>query len=240
MRNMLRLITLDANNTLFRVRGSVGQIYNAISKQYGHFLDEKNLNNEFNKAYKFYYKKYPNFGVKNDMTAQCFWYKIVHDTFVNTGLDDKAVITKIADSLYLDFTLSSNWELFDDVHPVLQYLKSKDFDLGVVSNFDERLPLILEGLDVLKYFSFVLCSTEVKIVKPSPEIFELALRKAGVEPDEALHVGDNIMLDYNAAKAVGMSAFVLDRFKSFKQEHRDSVSDPSHIITNLEPLMKFQ
>lgn len=238
---MFRLITLDANNTLLRVRGSVGNLYRKVAKQYGQSFDEKELDNEFIKAYKIYNKKYPNFGVDHNITTQCFWYKIVRATFVNSGLKDDDLISKIASSLYQDFALSKNWELFDDVHPVLQHLKTKGYTLGIVSNFDERLPTILEGLGVLEYFSFVLCSTEVKVAKPLPGIFNLALQKAGVEPVEALHVGDNLMLDYNAAKAVGMSAFLIDRFKNFKQEktEKESVIDPSHIITKLEALLSL-
>ncbi|XP_020891975.1 haloacid dehalogenase-like hydrolase domain-containing protein 3 [Exaiptasia diaphana] len=232
---MIRLITLDAFNTLLTVRGSVGQIYSKTAKQHGLCINPMLLDSQYKKIYKNYYKKYPNFGVQNNISTQCFWHKIVHTTFKNSGCEDDDLISNIASSLYQDFRLPENWQLFDDVHPVLDLLKNTGYKLGVVSNFDERLPAILQGLDVLKYFSFVLCSTEVKVAKPSPKIFQLALQHGEVKAYQALHVGDSVVKDYNAAKAIGMKAYVIDRFFNFTLED-NSVVDPNHVITSLKPL----
>ena len=47
--------------------------------------------------------------------------------------------------------------------------------------------------------------------KPEPAIFELALTRLGVEPHEALHVGDHPEKDAAGALAVGMRAVLVDR-----------------------------
>jgi REG-2-like HAD superfamily hydrolase len=234
---MFRLITLDVHNTLLRVRGSVGQLYSKTALNYGYRLDAKILESEFRKTYKVYCDKYPNFGVQDNMSTQDWWRKIVSKTFKNTGCKDDQVVQDMAGSLYREFTLASNWELFPEVKSVLKRLKNRGYCLGIVSNFDERLPQILNGLDILSYFSFVLCSTEVKVAKPSPEIFQLALEQGGVSSKEALHVGDNINLDYRASIAVGMSAYLVDRHKDLKLN--DIGINPDHILSDLNLLLNL-
>lgn len=63
--------------------------------------------------------------------------------------------------------------------------------LAVVSNFDTRLKPILKGLGVLDLFHGVVVSAEVGAEKPNPVIFEIACRILGVEPGEALVIGDD-------------------------------------------------
>ena len=230
---MLRLITLDVNNTLLRIRGSVGELYSKTAQKYGLNFDSKTLDTEFKKVYSIHYDKYPNFGVRDGMSTREWWSDIVSKTFQNAGCQDDKTVQDIASFLYAEFTQPSKWEVFPEVKTVLQHLQSKGFTLGVVSNFDERLPEILDRLDLIKYFSFVLCSTEVKIAKPSLEIFQLALEQGGTSPEEALHVGDNISLDYYPPIAVGMSAYLVDRDRSYKESCK---IPPDRVIPNLNPL----
>lgn len=58
------------------------------------------------------------------------------------------------------------------------------------------------GLDC--YFSFAYTAASAGAAKPDPTMFRLALKKANVQPTEALHVGDSLALDIAAAAAVGM------------------------------------
>ena len=91
------------------------------------------------------------------------------------------MISTIGRDLYQDFSGGQNWELFPDVIPTLEKLKSSQVILGVVSNFDERLrelnkicefditfhlDRILKCLDIEKYFTFVLAAYEVSCAKP--------------------------------------------------------------------------
>ncbi|HEU5248802.1 MAG TPA: HAD-IA family hydrolase, partial [Thermoanaerobaculia bacterium] len=43
------------------------------------------------------------------------------------------------------------------------------------------------------------------------EIFHRACRRIGVEPAEALHVGDSVAEDFQGARRAGLSALLLDR-----------------------------
>ena len=50
-----------------------------------------------------------------------------------------AVMLKVGERVYRDFSGPKNWELFPDVHSVLETIKSAEVKMGVISNFDERL-----------------------------------------------------------------------------------------------------
>jgi putative hydrolase of the HAD superfamily len=58
--------------------------------------------------------------------------------------------------------------------------------------------------------SDVIDSTRVGVTKPDPRIFHLALKRAGVAPGAAVHVGDMLSTDVAGAQAAGIPAVHLD------------------------------
>jgi len=54
-------------------------------------------------------------------------------------------------------------------------------------------------------------SCEAGVEKPGSGIFETALSAMGVAPDEALHVGDDLVSDYEGSRAAGMHGVLLVR-----------------------------
>ena len=61
----------------------------------------------------------------------------------------------------------------------------------MVSNFDTRLRPLLEALELAPLFDTIVVSAEVCAEKPNPLVFETACQQLGIEPAEALHVGDD-------------------------------------------------
>lgn len=56
----------------------------------------------------------------------------------------------------------------------------------------------------------VLDSAVIGIAKPDPRIFALALSKAGVPADRAVHVGDSVLADVEGARAAGIAPVHFD------------------------------
>lgn len=54
--------------------------------------------------------------------------------------------------------------------------------------------------------------------KPNPEIFKIALSRAGsnILPEEALHIGDSLRKDFVPAATLGMHSLLLNRFDSME------------------------
>lgn len=94
---------------------------------------------------------------------------------------------------------------------MLDALRARGLKLLVVSNWDSKLPALLDRLDLTRHFDAVVVSALVGASKPAREIFETALSVAGVAAHEALHVGDSPSEDYEGARAAGLPALLLDR-----------------------------
>ncbi len=87
----------------------------------------------------------------------------------------------------------------------LSELSSSGKSLGLVSNADVN-EIAGWGESPLKaYFSCAVFSCEVGYVKPEREIYEIALKELGIEPMDALYVGDGGSDELQGAKNVGMT-----------------------------------
>jgi FMN phosphatase YigB (HAD superfamily) len=89
-------------------------------------------------------------------------------------------------------------------------LRGRGLAVGIVSNWSEALPGILEALGVLERVDFCLVSAIERAEKPEPEIFRRALERAASEPGEALHAGNDVSLDVRGALASGILPVLVD------------------------------
>ena len=81
----------------------------------------------------------------------------------------------------------------------------------MISNMDRRGDELAESLGLAPYLDFAVTSLEAGAEKPHPPIFRAALERADVEPDSAVHVGDQTTSDVEGARAVGINPVLLDR-----------------------------
>ena len=100
---------------------------------------------------------------------------------------------------------------YPDVEPALRELRERGTTVVIASNWDCSLPEWLQPTGILELVDGVVTSAEVGAAKPSPRVFERALAIAGVEPAEALHVGDKVDNDIEGAAAAGVRAVLLQR-----------------------------
>jgi putative hydrolase of the HAD superfamily len=106
-----------------------------------------------------------------------------------------------------------NFDIYEDVLPVLSDLRARGLKLGLVSNTGRDLDEFVRhhGLDV----DAAVSSGVHGKTKPHPTIFQAALDRLGVAAADAAMVGDSIDDDVEGARAVGMRAFLLDRDNRF-------------------------
>lgn len=101
--------------------------------------------------------------------------------------------------------------LFDDVAPVLTDLKARGLVLGLISNVEHDITPTLKELGLMSWLDVVVTSQGSGLSKPQPGIFREGLRQAGVQPSEAIYVGDQYQVDCLGASQAGMKAILLDR-----------------------------
>lgn len=103
-------------------------------------------------------------------------------------------------------------EVYEDVIPTLTKLKSRGLILGLITNLGREVTVTCDKIGLTPHFNFLLSSREVGAEKPDPAIFLAALERAGVQPAEAIHVGDQYLSDVKGARGVGIQPLLLDRY----------------------------
>jgi putative hydrolase of the HAD superfamily len=162
-------------------------------------------------------------------TQRSFWVGFYRQVLAALGHEGR----ELAEALFAAFSDPAGYRLFDDARPALEALAGRGLKLGVVSNFEPWLEdvLALEGVDHL--FAAVAISGKLGVAKPDPEIFLAALEEAGADPAATVHVGDQPGNDVAAARAVGITPVLIDRFA----RHPDP--DGAHRVEDLLGLVRL-
>ncbi|NXR41571.1 HDHD3 protein, partial [Zosterops hypoxanthus] len=205
----LRLLTWDVKDTLLRLRQPVGQSYAAEARAQGLQVQPEALGRSFREVYGAQSRRFPNYGHGQGLSSRQWWLDVIKQSFRLSGVQDEAALAKVAEKLYRDYCSSENWELLPGAAETLRRCRQLGFRMGIVSNFDNRLEVILSQCELRQHFQFVLTSEAAGVAKPDGRIFQQALRLGGARPGQAAHVGDDYSRDYRAARAVGMHAFLL-------------------------------
>jgi len=101
--------------------------------------------------------------------------------------------------------------LYPDAEPTLSRLRGEGFSMGLISNAPADTLRAVEALGLKAYLDHIVISGSVGYTKPHPEIFRIALKLAGVESKEAVHVGDLYEADVVGARNAGIEGILLDR-----------------------------
>jgi putative hydrolase of the HAD superfamily len=207
-------IFLDAVGTLFGVRGSVGEMYLNVTRQFGVVLDPEHLDQAFYASFKAApMMAFPGVELAAIPQREYDWWKAVaEDTFQRAGVYEQFTdFSAFFAQLYAYFAGPDPWIIYPDTFRFLNYWHRRAVPLGVLSNFDTRIHAVLDALQLRPYFDSVTISTEVGAAKPSPLMFTAALAKHNCPPEAAWHIGDSFQEDYEGAKAAGLRAFWLKR-----------------------------
>lgn len=94
--------------------------------------------------------------------------------------------------------------------PALELAHSAGVRTAVISNSNGSVRKIMESVGLADLLDFVIDSGEVGVEKPDPRIFQIALERAGVQPADAVYVGDLYSVDVLGARAAGLDAILLD------------------------------
>ncbi|MCX6001019.1 MAG: HAD-IA family hydrolase [Chloroflexi bacterium] len=109
------------------------------------------------------------------------------------------------------FSVGFKFKNYDDSLPALGALKGKKMQMGVISNIGEQIDSYLDKAGFTGYFAHKITSFEAGCDKPQPQIFQLALKRAGIAAAEALFVGDQYDLDVIGARSAGIKPILINR-----------------------------
>jgi putative hydrolase of the HAD superfamily len=90
---------------------------------------------------------------------------------------------------------------------VLEAIRKEGYRIGMIANGDSAsIRSIIEATGLQGYFEVIVISEEMGIEKPYQRIFEVALTKLGVKPENAVMVGNRIDADILGANRAGMKS----------------------------------
>jgi len=141
------------------------------------------------------FRKYDNNGYSNKV-------EVLNSLFDEYPPDYRIPSPEIYDfwnARFIDF-FSLEEGVLDTIRLIVSGVKTAIITNGYTKT--QNAKIAKAGLD--KIFDTVIISEEAGVKKPDPQIFNLALQKLGVSPQEALYVGDNLVNDVDGCQKAGM------------------------------------
>lgn len=228
----IRHIFFDLDNTLWDHRKNAILTLNEL-------FQRKEINEKYNLLFDEFHAKY------NEINED-LWIKIrdgiidkdflrkhrFYDTFLHFDIDDEE-LADYFEKHFLDEIINYN-ELIDGTLDILEYLKSKDYQLHVVSNgFHEVTNRKVEKSGLKKYFETITSAEDAHAMKPDERIFEYSLNVANAKKSESIFIGDDWIADVKGAQNFGMEVIFFDALRENKTEKG------LKIIQNLEEIRNF-
>ncbi|WP_319502029.1 YjjG family noncanonical pyrimidine nucleotidase [uncultured Draconibacterium sp.] len=143
---------------------------------------------------------------KKELTRQRF--QLTFDSFTINHLDALAM-----NDLYLQ-EMPKQSHLIDGAKEILDYAKLKGYRLFIITNgFKEVQHEKLKRAGLAAYFEKVFISEEIKMPKPSREIFEHAIKSSNAKKKNSLMIGDDWDVDICGATNFGIDAVYFNRLK---------------------------
>jgi len=199
----LRAVLFDVDFTLCRPGPELSaDRYARIAARHGITLDTGSYD-DAREAAVLNLKRHPEL-----LHDESIWHRFTEDIFIGMG-GPAALANECATEIEEGWGVSENFELFEDVLPVLDELRRAELRIAVVSNGIRDLHAFVahHRLDV----DAIVDSRPHGRVKPHPTIFQAALAALAVAPGDAVMVGDSLEEDIDGARALGMRAILLDR-----------------------------
>ncbi len=199
----LKAVLFDVDFTLVRPGPELGpEGYVRLARRHGLELDASRYAEARAKALETL-RRHPELQHDEEIWI-AFSERIVHGM---GGNSDAA--RQIAVEIERAWEVSENFDLYEDVVPVLDELRRNGLKIGLVSN---------GARDIDEFVRHHRLTVDAAVgsrahgkVKPDPSIFLAALERLGVAAEETIMVGDTLEDDIEGARAVGIRAILLDR-----------------------------
>ncbi len=235
------VVFFDVGGTLMEVSPSVGYVYSKALADRGASVPPGSIQHAFDRAWGVVSEAVPHGSDRYALFPggeEEWWRRVSSHAFDLCGV--AADRRPPVEELRSHFARADAWQIFPETRDVLRNLAVGGYRLGVISNWDSRLPRLLASLDLDGHFESVIYSAAEGVEKPHPAIFAAALEAFGVSAAGAVHVGDRLEEDYAGARSAGLRA-VLVRREPIGPELLEEVSHWGHeedVVTDLEAAVR--
>lgn len=157
--------------------------------------------------------------------------------------DVSAEVKKFHDRFYA--AASSRLRLIPDARELLHELAQRGYTVILATSAPAKeLAVLLALLDVADEVDVVTSGDDVDTAKPAPDIIEVALQRAAVEPADAVMIGDSVW-DVEGARRAGVACIGVLTGGYAEQELRDAGAidvypSVSELLDALDQILRFQ
>jgi putative hydrolase of the HAD superfamily len=203
-------LLLDAMGTLIGLREPVGRTYARLAAAHGLSLDPQRIEQGFREAYgQAPPLAFPGLaGAELRQAELAWWSERIRCSLAAAGAP--TLPEPLGEALFNHYAEASAWQVYTDVASQLPRWWQRGLKLAVVSNFDSRLPGLLQQLGLARWLSAVVVSSSAGAAKPDAAPFRLALEQLQLEAGQVWHVGDSAE-DVAGAAAAGLACIRVRR-----------------------------
>lgn len=211
-------LCFDATGTLIEMSTSVGEVYAELAARFEVALPAWRLDDAFRRII----SNAPPRGIDGKSVSEReaneveWWTERVRQTFQATDstvrIED---LRGFGRALFDTYCEASRWRTLPGIPQTLARLAAAGHPMGIVSNFDHRLPVILEAMDINMFFSVVEIPSKHGARKPDRRLFEAAATTLARELGELVYIGDDEPAVLDAIGRLGIRVLdvaTLDRF----------------------------
>ena len=208
---MIKAIFFDFYNTLVYFFPTVEDIQLCACKELGLTVTKEGLIKGYNTADSFFNRENSLMPISDRSERERTEFFAVYEKMILEGAGITVSFTLATQVWELTTLIPRRFRLFGDVKSTLKDLKKLGLTLGIITNLNQDMDVLLNELDLQTIIDVIVTSSEVGVEKPHPSIFLRALDKVGITPQEAIHVGDQLFSDAQGAKAVGIKPVLIVR-----------------------------
>ena len=188
--HMIKAIFFDFYNTLVRFWPPLPQIQHAACQNLGIRVPAENLARGYAIA-DLYFNEENHLQPLGERTTEDrakFFARYEQIILDEAGV---SVTLRMAKEIW-DMAIAVPKELveFEDTRPVLAELKGRGYRMAVLTNLRRDMYELTHRLGIQDYLEFTITGGEVA-QKPATAIFEAALKRMAIAPEQAMHVGDS-------------------------------------------------
>ncbi len=200
----LKAVFFDADDTLYRVRDSVGTRYHPYFTSFGINTTPEEIDKVIPIAWEALSKSYENreekYKTSHDRDQEV-WREYV--SYVLEHFTDRQITEELFQAIYHEFGKAESRELMPHVKELVIHLRKRGMITGVLTNNDKRIHELVPGLGLSNHFDHIFCASDIGYKKPATELFRALEDVVNCNPNEMLYVGDCLKSDMAGGKQAG-------------------------------------
>lgn len=105
--------------------------------------------------------------------------------------------------------------IYDGMENLIAAVKKAGYKIYILSNINSHFRDNAHKVDVLKLFDGTVFSSEIKHIKPEPEIYEYILKKYSLKAEECVFIDDRL-INAQGAEKVGIKGYLFEGAEKLK------------------------